>query len=342
MTHGSQSNPCNPTCGGLTLEQVLERAQECCAANEAGIEALESGVLAATPEFASWARVNEWNRFTETSISGQDGNPPDNNLILSVSGDGSGVATNDGGSHGNDRRIYLFSDGPQNLSDVEVRASFNLTIGGNVQFGIAARASTTVAVVPWQNIIFGGASAMLHGIWEYAGNALLNTNQMNSTPMQLYNILSAEGDGATVTVQTREPHLLRISEFVFIDFGPFSGNQIVTSVAPDRFTFDDAAVFSTTDGTWGKTNQVNPSDKWRNVAVRVVDNWMNVKQWLPFEPEPRWGDPLRTVTSFFPDELEASGNPPPTSGQAGILLNHFGDSNPSKEIFVRDFEVRAL
>jgi hypothetical protein len=332
------SDPCDPLCGGLTLSEQLAQAQECCAEIEERLELLELDALSSYPEVVSWCDEDAWDRFEEVSISGQDGDPPDNTIILTAE-DCVGTATGSGGTHGNDRRVYLLEDS-LTAADAEIRATFRLH-SNSAQFGLALRTSNNEAIIAWSNVIFSASSNILHGAWEYGGNALISTNQMNSTCLNNQEILSASGDGSTVTVLTKQPHLLVSGgESVRITFGPFSATAVTaTPVDATSFTFSNANAGAWTTGSWTQCTVGPSTTKRRHVAMRVIDDMMIVKHWNVGEPEPSWADPRRANFSVFPSTLEGSGQPPPTSGRFGIVINHM---DGTRSLDVENLEIQVI
>lgn len=215
--------------------QVHDVFHTCCEDHVERIDDIETSGFSVFPEVVRWDSDADWNQFTEVSISGQDGEPPDNTLML-TGVDGIGRAEGVGGTHGNDRRIYVLDD--VEGSDFIAYASFALE-DQQAQFGIGLRTSTDTnpnfAVVVWNNIFFFADTTTILGHWEFFGNELLSTNQTEDLTTRREAIFSAlldSNEELPMTLETKTPHLLRLGQGVvpeFAGFDPLFVDEIVTS-----------------------------------------------------------------------------------------------------------------
>lgn len=328
----------------------------------------------------NWNSDADWLQFREVTVSGQDDggpswNPPDNELILTGAG-GVGRAEGSGGTHGNDRRIYLLN-GVEG-SEFDMRCDFALEVQ-QAQFGLVARvhepppvhsldhytmleggmcagekaqrnaradafADPGAAPLWWINILFADAKA-LSGVWEFASNQWLGGNQQpQEVPANDQAIDSASGDGSTVTVISATEHCLPDGQAVQLDFGPFSNTTFTATVVNDTtFSVSSAEVGNWDTGRWRLLNvniTKDPPVPWRALAIRTSGNTIDCKQWFPdCESEPAWGDPFRAATQTLPNVLADSGRRPPESGGAGIVLAHLSSD---RSLAVRNLDVTVL
>lgn len=204
--------------------QVHNVFHTCCEEHVERLDAVETSGFSVFPEVVRWDSDADWDQFTEVSISGQDGDPPDNTLAL-TGADGIGRAEGVGGTHGNDRRLYVL-DGVEG-SDFIAYVSFALETQ-QAQFGIGLRTSTETnpnfAVVVWNNIFFFADTTILLGHWEFFGNVLLNTNQVDGITTRREPIFSAMLSGneeLPMTLETKTPHLLREGQEIVPEFAGF-------------------------------------------------------------------------------------------------------------------------
>lgn len=276
-----------------------------------------------------WYAAADWDRFTPVVV-----NTPDNTVLLTASA-GAGIATGSASGAGSDRRLYLL-DGFE-ATDMEVRCDW--TLGGG-QLGLGLRAQDGAVVVVWQNIFFGATGNSLWGVWEYDGTeAGFSTNQgAQSLDGFRSPIMSASGNGTTVTVQTRYAHGLAAGNTVHFDssFGSFGQATVASTPTATSFTFASATSGSWTGGTW---RWVIAPGRF-HVAARLVGNRLTYKHWLPHEAEPTWTHADRVRTATLPATLAKSGGPPPSGpGGAAIVIAHLGSSGT---VTVNDFVVRSL
>lgn len=300
------------------------------------VNAATASVLAleAKNQTVEWHTVSAWDQFTVVEVTNNFGT-----VDLGVDPGGIGTATSTD-EDGNDRRIYLL-DG-FTATDMEARVEFSASTGA-VQLGVALRAGSSEAVMCWYNVLFGANASILQGIWEFDG-VNLTTNQHDDTlPANRQEIISAEGDGATVTVRSPLPHLLDSTQGIGVrmNFGPYANNDFtVTPTDATTFTFSDTQVFSVTSGTWNLGSIILAANVHRHLAARVAGSEVTFKHWFDGEPEPAWTDPQRAETNPLPATLAGSGGPPPASGGAGLMFGHFGDTG--RILRVNDFQVRSL
>lgn len=242
-----------------------------------------------------------------------------------------------------DRRLYLLDAG-YTPADVEVRVCYSTNNAG-AQVGVAARASSSMAAIGWQNVLFGANASMLAGFWQYDGNlgATFALNQMaNSLNFRQGTITAASGSGTVVTVTTAAPHLLRVGQGVRVTVTGLAdtAETVATVPNPYTFTFADAAAGNLGSGTWRAGSTGVPVTIHRWLAMRVVGTTHTVKQWEVGEAEPAWNDATRTATNTIPANLSIGAAVPNASGQVGVLVAHFGPS--SRQITLRSFEARTL
>lgn len=242
-----------------------------------------------------------------------------------------------------DRHLYLLDAG-YTPTDVEVRVCYTTNSGG-AQVGVAARASTSMAAIGWQNVVFGANASELAGFWQYDGNlgATFDTNQMaNSLNFRQGTLDSVVGDGTTVTAHSTTPHLLRVDQSIRVTATGLA--DVSTSVAsrpdPYTFTFADAANGSIGPGSWRAGSTFVPVTIHRWLAMRVVGTTHTIKQWEVGEAEPAWNDTTRTATNTIPGTLAVGAAVPNASGRVGVLVAHFGPDG--RQITLRSFEARTL
>lgn len=282
-----------------------------------------------------WWSTADWSDFTPMVVT--TGSDPINTITLESSGGLSGIGTihATGGTGGNDRRFYLLDD--EEIEDVEVYLDASWSVI-QAQIGLALRADDTIAIVPWTNVVFDLQGRMNVGVWEYVedGNVLTTNQDANTNDVYGTEILSANASGGTVTVKTRLAHNLKTTDFINIMPAGTLGKQ-VTGVT-DAFTFTYAA-----SGSGAVAN----ADYWsffssirrRKMAARLVGSRLSVKQWMPWQPEPSWGDINYGFSVVLPATMPVSGAPLPTSGSIGILAAHLASS---RSVSINDFHFRHL
>lgn len=297
------------------------------------------------PRLVTWETTLDWDRFTQVPITNIIGTTD-----LGVEPGGVGTVTSSD-EHGSDRQIYVL-DGFE-ASDMETRVEFSIN-SISAQIGLGMRVSETApgfmgAVMPWTNVLFGANANVIPGIWEWDGgvdpNEFLNTNQQPGVlPSIAQEIISAEGDGSTVTVETVRPHML--SEIqgtqVKMNFGPYDNDGFaVTVVDATTFTFSDTASFGpVTAGHWDLDSTALPDEIHRGFAARVIGTEVTFKHWFPFyEPEPSWADPLRVRSYQIQDPLDSTRSLPGVGG-AGLMFGHLADDG--RIIKVNDYQVISL
>lgn len=285
-----------------------------------------------------WASTAEWANWTAVLVT--SGTPdPINTIALEASGEQSGIGKirASGGTGGNDRRFY-FLNGAE-VQDVEVYGDFTWSdIGAQVGFALRGNVGNTIAIVPWTNVVFNLQARFNFGVWEYVENANVLTTNQDAFTNDVYGgpILSANASGGTVTVVTYLPHNLRTSDFISIPGASVLGKQVTGVPNPYTFTYANAgsgAVSGATDWTWFS------SIRRRKIACRLRGSKLEGKQWMPWQPEPSWGDPNYGGSVVLPSTMPVSGAPLPTSGKIGILAAHLGSS---RFIQINDFHYRHL
>jgi hypothetical protein len=242
-----------------------------------------------------------------------------------------------------DRRLYLLDAG-YTPADVEVRLCYSTSSGG-AQVGVAARASTSMAAIGWQNVVFGANASELAGFWQYDGNlgATFATNQMaNSLNFRQGTITASSGSGTAVTATTAAPHLLRVGQAVRVTVTGLAdtAETVATVPNPYTFTFPDAAAGNLGAGTWRAGSVAVPVTIHRWIAMRVVGTTHTIKQWEVGEAEPAWNDATRTATNTIPATLSIGAAVPNATGRVGVLVAHF--FNTGRQTTLRSFEARTL
>lgn len=293
--------------------------------------------------FVTWPTAAAWDQFTRVGVTNIAGVVD----VRGTDGAGAGTISVSGAMPGSDRRLYLVDD--FQATDVEARVSWSAdsSLG---QTGIALRSQPAVAVVPWHNIFFAQNANELRGVWQWIPPGTgggLNTNQHGpDLPAAAGNIISADGDGATVTVRTAAPHYLSIIQgnHTRMSFGPFTDEAFtVTATDATTFTFPSTEAGTWTGGTWQIETAEVPIGIRRNLAVRLQGNVMTLKHWFAVEPEPDWSNPLRSVPAGLPASL-ADGSAPPADGGVGLMFGHLTDTGTpgDQTITVYEFSASAI
>lgn len=249
------------------------------------------------------------------------------------------------GSPGNDRRVYLL-DASFAAADVEVYLTYS--VNGLGQGGIVLRGqpggSGFLAPTLWQNVIFAGTGTLLPGVWEGSGSVLTTTNQQ-ATPTAFNgfprSIVSATGDGTTVTITCAERHWVELGGLLAVSGQPLlpSNPQLSVTEVVDPFTFRCARPEVGTQPGGRLLWVIWPPDSPRTLAGRLVGTTLTGKQWPTVAPEPSWGDPLKAASLTLPDPL-AGGVPLPSGpGRPGIIVAHLGGD---RVFSVYAFDVNRL
>lgn len=285
-----------------------------------------------------WDTAAGWDRWSVIPVTNMDVTTD----VVGVTAEGAATIEATGPS-GSDRRIYQL-DSFGEAADMEARVTYDADAGAQV--GIALRVNPAVALLAWQNIFFGASASILRGVWEWVppgDTGTLTTNQTGQTPATEQAIISAEGDGTTVTVRSELPHLLkRTTGNVKLFFGPFTGSTTFSATPIDATTFEvsSSEVGSWTEGTWNQDGVILAGNIRRHIKAAIRGDLFSIAHWFDDEPEPGLLDPLRSTTLPLPDPLGSSGGPPPASGGVGLMFGHLG--NVSKTLTVYDFDARAL
>lgn len=278
-----------------------------------------------------WSTAADWDRWEEVPVNGID-----NTLTRSVA-DGVGVLSGSGSpAAGNDRRVLQLLG--FSAQDVDLRVDFRITGGAPSQCGLVFRRFNT-APTTWQNIIFAATGNVLIGEWEFNGTTLLATNQQPQTSSLWGSpIVSASGNGTTVTVTCEYGHLLTAGEIIGLDgVGAFGQVTVAATPSDTTFTFTNATV-----GSWtgGRYRWVIAPNRMRTLATRNIGPAIITKQWVPPHPEPDWGDTTRVAIGFTPARLASAGVAPTVGvGKVGLICAHLGSTGT---IYVDNFAATSL
>lgn len=278
----------------------------------------------------------DWDDFTYYNF-----NPDGVGTRTLTAAAGTGTVTSsrpDHASSANDRAMYVFESAP-NVKDGEARALItteNTLTGVNTQAGLALRASNLgdptrqVAVVMWNNVIFGGTGTSILGVWQGnqdAGGTFRHDDLGTILVGDSITSLVANGTTGTVTISGDLDPSMAIGTSVGLGNVDPTINGIVTVASiVDTHTF----TFSTTKtGSWssGRLDYSINSQRW--FAIRVIGNQATIKHWLPNQPEPSWTDPVYSYTSTLPTTL-LNGDASPTSGKFALIVAHMGDTKTIK------------
>lgn len=279
-----------------------------------------------------------WDRFTSVPVNGID------NVLKLTYNPSTGVANARGvGGAGNERRFFVLPN--QLMADAELYFEYDI-IGapaGAGQTGLVLRRQGDVAVIVWQNIVFGANGNMLQGTWEYDGRTLIGTNQdAENAEIWGSEIVSAVGNGTTVTVTAATPHppaLVAGGAITLVGVGAFGDVTVASIPTSTTFTFASATVGSWTGGRW-KWNLFAPTPNGRRkVRARLVGNTVTFHQWITGQDEPSWSDSTRTITNTIPATL-GTGKPRPIGlGEVGFVLSHLGEA---AQVNIYGFEATSL
>lgn len=275
-----------------------------------------------------------WNRFVSVPVNGID-----NAIDVDYA---AGVASIRGtGGAGNERRLLTIPD--LLMADAELYFEYDIVghASGQGQTGLVFRRQGDVAVVVWQNILFGANASIIQGTWEYDGRTLAGTNQ-DAEHADLWGseIVSAVGNGTTVTVTTATPHPSALAAgqgLTLVGVGSFTDVTVATVPTSTTFTFTDATVGSWTGGRW-RWNLFAPNGR-RKVRGRLVGNTITFHQWIAGQDEPSWGDSVRTITNTIPATLGTGKARPTGMGEVGLVVSHLGDG---AQVNIYDFEITNL
>jgi len=268
----------------------------------------------------NWGRDSDWTTNFDVPVPISLGVTELNTITLTANG-GRGRAAGSATGDGNDRRFYPLKN--FKAKNGEIQASFDTAVVSGGQLGLGCRQINNQMVVGWTNVAFGASGQFLNGVWVWR-TSNMDLNQGSSVSGFKTNIITASGDGATFTVISELPHGLETGDLVDltnINAGlPNAGACTVTNAF--TFTVASAVTGPFTTGAWMKYGWMSRA----NAKVRLINDIMESKQWFPWEGEPPWGDPLRTVTNVLPATLADGQALNAGKGNWGILINHLGST----------------
>lgn len=287
--------------------------------------------IAARPFEYSWMSDADWNAWTTVPVSDTSGH-----TISKTAADGVGTITGTSAGTGNDRR--LFTRPEFQARDMEVHALVDIN-DNNHQIGLGLRAVPGKHVAVWSNVTFNTSGIVLGGVWEYASDALLQTNLAANSTQHGIDVLNGTSSGGVVTLNTRFPHNLRVGDIVdasAVNAG--FGLETITDVpTSDSFKFSDATVGPFGSGTILPTfmplNGVH-------IAARILGNRLLYKVWYEeTEPEPSWGSATRCVSNIIPATLASGAQFQTGKGTFGVIAAHLGSGGA---VNIRDLYAISL
>lgn len=281
-----------------------------------------------------WAAASDWNNFYEVPVTLL---PSQLNTVTLTGSQGIGTATGSVSGDGNDRRYYILKN--FRAKNVEAEASFDVGPDATPgQLGLVVGRQGTIAVVSWLNIVFGITGQALNGVWEFDSAGTLTLNQGTTLNGFKSDVISAVAAAGSVTVKTRTPHELIVGSLVDLQGinAALPSAGAVTSIT-DALTFVVATleVALYTGGFY----RVYAWKSRAHLALRLIDNVLQTKQWLHSEGIPPWGDPNRTITNVLPAVLSSGHILPRDRGEVGFLVSHLAST---KFVNISNFQVTNL
>lgn len=265
-----------------------------------------------------FSAASEWSQFREEFVSFT---PVQRNTIVLGAGTAAGTVSGDAG----ERRVYTLKG--FRAHNMEVKGRFSPSLIGNGQLGFGLRKQNQIMAVGWINIVFGLTGQWLSGVWDWVNpfgpGQVLDTNPGPSSLGFPTTNINTSGDGATVTTELDLPFYGEVGQLVDMSGinAAFTNAETITGrPTASSFQIADVAVGPFAGGV--ARYFTCPDDS--NFAARLVENQLQIKQWLPSEAEASYSDPLRAVTYNIPTTLSSGRRFPSGYGEFGLIVAHLG------------------